>query len=155
MLQAHPSLLHAFQAAAGGAGVGGINQSLSSAVLGDGLPRGRGVDERAARAAAEVRKKAVARGLLVRPSGVPAATLPPLTQLLNVINSGAAPDAANANETNEEKEEVNGHSSDGPGVDAQADHSKTPGQDQTPVGLGTGLVGLDAKKQKSKGKSAS
>lgn len=155
MLQAHPSLLHAFQAAAGGAGVGGINQSLSSAVLGDGLPRGRGVDERAARAAAEVRKKAAARGLLVRPSGVPAATLPPLTQLLNVINSGAAPDAAKSNETNEEKKEANGNSSDGPGGDAQADHSKTPGQDQTPVGLGTGLVGLDAKKQKSKGKSAS
>ncbi|XP_009763155.1 clustered mitochondria protein isoform X1 [Nicotiana sylvestris] len=155
ILKAHPSLLHAFQAAAGGAGVGGINQSLSSAVLGDGLPRGRGVDERAARAAAEVRKKAAARGLLVRPSGVPAATLPPLTQLLNVINSGAAPDAAKSNETNEEKKEANGNSSDGPGGDAQADHSKTPGQDQTPVGLGTGLAGLDAKKQKSKGKSAS
>ncbi|XP_059310668.1 uncharacterized protein LOC132062028 [Lycium ferocissimum] len=31
-VKAHPSLLHAFQAAAGGSGVGGMNRSLSSAV---------------------------------------------------------------------------------------------------------------------------
>ncbi|PHT60200.1 Clustered mitochondria protein [Capsicum baccatum] len=154
ILKAHPSLLHAFQAAAGGGGIGGMNQSLSSAVLGDGLPRGRGVDERAARAAAEVRKKAAARGLLVRPSGVPASNLPPLTQLLNVINSGTKPDAANPNGTNEEKKEANSYSSNGPG-DAQADQSKAREQDQTPVGLGTGLGALDAKKQKSKVKAAS
>lgn len=153
MLQAHPSLLHAFQAAAGGTGIGGMNQSLSSAVLGDGLPRGRGVDERAARAAAEVRKKAAARGLLVRPSGVPASSLPPLSQLLNVINSGTTPDAANHNGTKEEKKEVNSNSSNVPG-DAQADQSKAGEQDQTPVGLGTGLGALDAKKQKSKVKAA-
>lgn len=152
-MQAHPSLLHAFQAAAGGTGIGGMNQSLSSAVLGDGLPRGRGVDERAARAAAEVRKKAAARGLLVRPSGVPASTLP-LTQLLNVINSGTTPDAANPNGTNEENKEANRNSSNGPG-DALADQSKAGEQDQTPVGLGSGLGALDAKKQKSKVKAAS
>ncbi|KAJ8565661.1 hypothetical protein K7X08_008237 [Anisodus acutangulus] len=153
ILKAHPSLLHAFQAAAGGSGIGGMNQSLSSAVHGDGLSRGRGVDERAARAAAEVRKKAAARGL-VRPSGVAAPTLPPLTQLLNVINSGVTPDAANPNETNEEKKEASGNSSNGPG-DAQADQSKAGEQDQTPVGLGTGLGALDTKKQKSKVKAAS
>ncbi|KAK4379651.1 hypothetical protein RND71_001513 [Anisodus tanguticus] len=154
ILKAHPNLLHAFQAASGGSGIGGMNQSLSSAVLGDGLPRGRGVDERAARAAAEVRKKAAARGLLVRPSGAAAPTLPPLTQLLNVINSGIAPDATNPNETNKEKKEANGNSSNGPG-EAQADQSKAGEQDQAPVGLGTGLRALDTKKQKSKVKAAS
>ncbi|KAH0784381.1 hypothetical protein KY290_003979 [Solanum tuberosum] len=154
ILKAHPSLLHAFQAAAGGTGIGGMNQSLSSSALGDGLPRGRGVDERAARAAAEVRKKAAARGLLVRPSGVPASTLPPLTQLLNVINSGTTPDAANPSGTNEEKKEANSNSSNGSG-DTQADLSKAGEQDQTPVGLGTGLGALDTKKQKSKVKAAS
>ncbi|PNX72840.1 clustered mitochondria protein-like [Trifolium pratense] len=58
------------------------------------LPRGRGIHERAARAAAEVRKKAAARGLLVSPHGVPIQAVPPLTQLLNIINSGTTPDAA-------------------------------------------------------------
>ncbi|CAN4110411.1 unnamed protein product [Withania somnifera] len=94
------------------------------------------------------------RGLLVRPSGVPASTLPPLTQILNVINSGTTTDAANQNGTNEEKKEGNSHSSNGLG-DAQADQSKAGEQDQAPVGLGTGLGALDAKKQKSKVKAAS
>ena len=73
--QAHPDLIQAFQAAAtaGGSGSSGtsVNKSLNVAIIGDNPPRGRGVDERAARAAAEVRKKAAARGLLIHPHGVP------------------------------------------------------------------------------------
>uniref|UniRef100_A0A2N9JBF1 CLU central domain-containing protein n=1 Tax=Fagus sylvatica TaxID=28930 RepID=A0A2N9JBF1_FAGSY len=112
-LQAHPDLIHAFQAAAaaGGSGSSGtsVNKSLNAAVIGENLPRGRGVDERAARAAAEVRKKAAARGLLIRPHGVPVQALPPLTQLLNIINSGMTPDAAGGGETDGVKTEANGH----------------------------------------------
>ncbi|RWR77799.1 clustered mitochondria protein isoform X4 [Cinnamomum micranthum f. kanehirae] len=96
ILKAHPDLVQAFQAAAGGPGVAGasVNKSLNAAIMGETpLPRGRGVDERAARAAAEVRKKAAARGLLVRPHGVPVQAVPPLTQLLNIINSGVVQEA--------------------------------------------------------------
>ncbi|CAK7330745.1 unnamed protein product [Dovyalis caffra] len=153
---ANPDLLHAFQAAAvaGGSGSGSssgsINKSLNAAIIGETLPRGRGVDERAARAAAEVRKRAAARGLLIRPHGVPVQALPPLTQLLNVINSGATPDTV----TNEEAggvKEANGQSSNGP-VDTQKDQPS--GQLQAPVGLGKGLTSLEAKKQKAKAKVA-
>ncbi|KAA8520267.1 hypothetical protein F0562_014523 [Nyssa sinensis] len=103
ILKAHPDLINAFQAAAaaGGSGSSGssVNKSLNAGIIGDALPRGRGVDERAARAAAEVRKKAAARGLLIRPHGVPVQALPPLTQLLNIINSGMTPDAVNNEES--------------------------------------------------------
>ncbi|GFZ02773.1 tetratricopeptide repeat (TPR)-containing protein [Actinidia rufa] len=116
------------------------------------LPRGRGVDERAVRAAAEVRRKAAARGLLIRPHGVPVQALPPLTQLLNIINSGRTPDAANNTETDGVKKEANGHVSNGPG-ETQEDPSKQ-GQQDPPVGLGTGLAALDSKKQKTKPKGA-
>lgn len=125
-----------------------MNKSLNSAVIGEALPRGRGVDERAARAAAEVRKKAAARGLLIRPHGVPVQALPPLSQLLNIINSGTSPEAENNNEASGAKKEANGHPSSGP----EAQPELRP-QDQSPVGLGTGLAALDAKKQKMKPKS--
>lgn len=150
--QAHPDLIHAFQAAAvaGGSGSSGTsaNKSLNAAVMGEGLPRGRGIDERAARAAAEVRKKAAARGLLVRPHGVPVQALPPLTQLLNIINSGTTPDAGGNGNADGAKKEAN----DLPSTD-QTDAEKgqsMPEQEQAPVGLGKGLSSLDAKKQKSK-----
>lgn len=148
--------MHAFQAAAaaGGSGSSGppANKSLNSAIIGEALPRGRGVDERAARAAAEARKKAAARGLLIRPHGVPVQALPPLTQLLNIINSGISPEAENNNEASGAKKEANGHPSSGPadGPEAQPELGQ---QDQAPVGLGTGLAALDAKKQKMKPKS--
>lgn len=160
ILKAHPDLIHAFQAAAaaGGSGSSGTsvnNKSLNAAIVGEVLPRGRGVDERAARAAAEVRKKAAARGLLIRPHGVPVQAMPPLTQLLNIINSGMTPDATTNNtETGEAKQEANGHSSSGPGDVLEDDQSKQAQQDQAPVGLGTGLATLDAKKQKTKPKTA-
>jgi protein TIF31 len=157
ILKAHPDLIHAFQAAAaaGGSGSSGtsVNKSLNAAVIGENLPRGRGVDERAACAAAEVRKKAAARGLLIRPHGVPVQALPPLTQLLNIINSGMTPDAAEGGETDGVKTEANGHPSDGP-LDSKDDQLTSGQEDHAPVGLGTGLASLDAKKQKAKVKVA-
>ncbi|KAF3954144.1 hypothetical protein CMV_020471 [Castanea mollissima] len=157
ILKAHPDLIQAFQAAAtaGGSGSSGtsVNKSLNAAIIGDNPPRGRGVDERAARAAAEVRKKAAARGLLIRPHGVPVQAMPPLTQLLNIINSGMTPDAAEGGETDGVKKEANGHPSNGP-VDSKNDELTSGQEDQAPVGLGTGLASLDAKKQKAKAKAA-
>nr|POE45388.1 isoform 2 of clustered mitochondria protein [Quercus suber] len=157
ILKAHPDLIQAFQAAAtaGGSGSSGtsVNKSLNAAIISDNPPRGRGVDERAARAAAEVRKKAAARGLLIRPHGVPVQAMPPLTQLLNIINSGMTPDAAEGGETDGVKKEANGHPSNSP-VDSKNDELTSGQEDQAPVGLGTGLASLDAKKQKAKAKAA-
>ncbi|KAJ6750925.1 hypothetical protein OIU85_001457 [Salix viminalis] len=158
ILKANPDLLHAFQAAAAAAGGSGsgsssssINKSLNAAIAGETLPRGRGVDERAARAAAEVRKKAAARGLLIRPHGVPAQALPPFTQLLDIINSGAIQDPVNKEEAGGVNNEANGQSSNDP---VDKDKDQTSGQDQAPIGLGKGLKSLDAKKEKAKAKVA-
>nr|POE55795.1 isoform 2 of clustered mitochondria protein [Quercus suber] len=121
---AHPDLIEAFQAAAIAGGSG-----------------------------TEVRKKAAARGLLIRPHGVSVQAMPPLTQLLNIINSGMTPDAAEGGEIDGVKKEANGHPSNGP-VDSK-NYGLTSGQeDQALVGLGTGLASLDAKKQKAKAKAA-
>ncbi|KAJ8748741.1 hypothetical protein K2173_011293 [Erythroxylum novogranatense] len=152
ILKAHPDLIQAFQAAAGAGGSGSssasANKSINAAIIGETLTRGgRGVDERAARAAAEVRKKAAARGLLTRPHAVP---VQPLTQLLNIINSGATPDAVENDETGVTKE-TNGQPSN-VAVDTKED--ELSGQHQAPVGLGKGLASLDAKKQKAKAKAA-
>jgi protein TIF31 len=131
LIKAHPDLMQAFQAASGGGASGsGSNNAAGS----ENVPRGgRGVDERAARAISEARKKAAARGLLIRPHGVPVQALPPLTQLLNIINSGMTPE----NGTSEDA--TNG---------AAVEPTKPEEQGQTPVGLGSGLAALDAKKQK-------
>ncbi|XP_047315734.1 clustered mitochondria protein isoform X2 [Impatiens glandulifera] len=154
ILKAHPDLIQAFQAAAaaGGSGSSGgpPNKSINAAMAGEvnTLPRGgRGVDERAVRAAAEVRKKAAARGLFVRPLGVPVQALPPLTQLLNIINSGVTPDAAAVN--NSETEIIN----DSNGHDISSEEKKDESQ-VAPVGLGAGLASLDGKKTKAKAKTA-
>lgn len=156
ILKAHPDLIQAFQAAAiaGGSGSSSssVNKSLNAAMIGETLPRGRGVDERAARAAAEVRKKAAARGLLIRPHGVPVQALPPLTQLLNIINSGAAPDTANNGEANGVND-TNSHPANG-SVEAKIDQPQSSAEGQAPVGLGKGLASLDGKKPKSKPKAA-
>ena len=73
--QAHPNLIQAFQATAtaGRSGSSGtsVNKSLNDAIIGDNPPQGRGVDERAAHTTTEVRKKVAAKGLLIRPHGVP------------------------------------------------------------------------------------
>lgn len=158
ILKAHPDLIHAFQAvaSAGGSGNSGAsaNNSLNAALLGETLPRGRGFDERAARAAAEVRKKAAAKGLLIRPHGLPAQALPPLTQLLNIINSsGTTPDTSASGATDDSKKEANGHSSSGTS-DEKKDESEPGREAQAPAGLGKGLGSLDAKKQKTKAKVA-
>ena len=148
-------MIHAFQAAAVAGGSGSssasANKSLNAAIMGEALPRGRGIDERAARAAAEVRKKAAARGLLVRPHGVPVQALPPLTQLLNIINSGATPDTVDNGNADGAKEETNGIP---PSDSTDVNKGQTvPVQEQAPVGLGKGLSSLDSKKQKAKPKA--
>ncbi|XP_048329363.2 clustered mitochondria protein isoform X1 [Ziziphus jujuba] len=156
ILKANPDLIQAFQAAAIAGGSGNsttsVNKSLNAAVIGETLPRGRGFDERAARAAAEIRKKAAAKGLLIRPHGVPVQALPPITQLLNIINSGATQEAVDDGEANGPKES-DGLSSNG-SVDASKDQSQPEQEGQAPVGLGKGLASLDSKKQKSKAKVA-
>ena len=82
-------------------------------MIGETPPRGQGFDERAARAAAEVRKKAAARGLTTRSHGIPVQAVLPLTQLLNMINMGATPEAGNGEEAGERRE-ANGHHPNGP-----------------------------------------
>ncbi|KAM7266708.1 hypothetical protein ACFE04_004605 [Oxalis oulophora] len=72
--------------AQGGSGGGSssataASMSLSEAVMGEPVPGGRGNDERAARATAEMRKKVAARGILNRCSGVPVQAVPPVTKL--------------------------------------------------------------------------
>lgn len=141
LLKAHPDLIQAFQAAsAGGASGSGSN----TAAAGENVPRGggggRGVDERSARAVAEARKKAAARGLLIRPHGVPVQALPPLTQLLNIINSGMTP------ENTTTADDTNGT------VDPQNPQDPAPQGQTPPVGLGPGLAALDPKKQKQNAK---
>ncbi|XP_077254113.1 clustered mitochondria protein-like [Tasmannia lanceolata] len=153
ILKAYPDLVQAFQAATGGSeGAGSsANKSLSAAIIGETLPRGRGIDERAARAAAEVRKKAAARGLLLRPHGVPVQALPPLTHLLNIINSGVTPESPTNMQANEQDKEVNGPIENGTG-NAKENGVVGSQEDHAPVGLGTGLGSLDSKKKKLKSK---
>ncbi|KAE9584894.1 putative clustered mitochondria protein [Lupinus albus] len=156
ILKAHPDLVQAFQAAAVAGGSGGsgasANKSLNAAIMGEAQPRGRGIDERAARAAAEVRKKAAARGLLVRPHGVPVQALPPLTQLMNIINSGMTPDSVENGNAEAAKKEANDIPSSDP-INAKEGQSVPVQEHATPVGLGKGLSSLDDKKQKSKPKA--
>ncbi|KAK6928678.1 hypothetical protein RJ641_004883 [Dillenia turbinata] len=157
ILKANPDLIHhAVQAATAGGGASGssssaVNKTISAALVGE--TRGKGFDERAARAAAEIRKKAAARGLLIRQHGVPVQALPPLTQLLNIINSGMTPDAVDNKEANgAKKEESNGHPPNGGGGNANGNQSNAGQTSQAPAGLGKGLGSLNAKKQKSKSK---
>jgi protein TIF31 len=76
-----------------------------------------------------------------------------LLNFSNIINLGMTPDAAEGGETEGVKTEANGHPSDGP-VDSKDDQLTLGKEDQAPVGLGTGLASLDAKKQKAKAKVA-
>ncbi|XP_026662154.2 clustered mitochondria protein-like isoform X2 [Phoenix dactylifera] len=146
-------ILKAVAGGSGNASASSVNKSLNAAIIGEALPRGRSVDERAARAAAEIRKKAEARGLLVRQNGVPVQALPPLSQLLDIINTGAAASEA---QPNAQANEPNGEASNSSTLNATSVGTKdTNGsaennEDRAPVGLGTSLGSLDAKKQKSK-----
>ncbi|KAM7263463.1 hypothetical protein ACFE04_001146 [Oxalis oulophora] len=152
ILKANPDLMHAFQAAAAAGGSGSstvpANKSLNSAIIGESLNRGRGYDERAARAATEMRKKAAAKGLLTRPQGVPVQPVPALSQLLNIINSGTTPEATNSSGTEEMKIEANSQPSSDPDVSKK---NQPSGQDdKAPAGLGKGLAPKHQKKSKAK-----
>ncbi|KAK8914116.1 Clustered mitochondria protein [Platanthera zijinensis] len=147
ILKANPNLIQAFQAA--GIGSGGVNPSSidrtinAAALVGEGFPRGRGVDERAARAAAEVRKKAAARGLLTRPSGSPAQSMP-WNQFLSILNNSSTPETQLSSQPDEPKNGApSTHSSNGT-AEVQ------PVGQQSPAGLGSGLTSLNSKKQKQK-----
>lgn len=148
ILKANPNLIQAFQAA-GGANAPSIDRTINAALVGEGFPRGRGVDERAARAAAEVRKKAAAKGLLGRPNGTPVQTMA-WNQFLTMLNNSAASPASEAqpnSQTNEpKKDNLTGDKSNG-----AAEEQKTVSQ--APAGLGTGLASLNSKKQKQKAKA--
>ncbi|CAL9148830.1 unnamed protein product [Musa hybrid cultivar] len=154
ILKANPELVQAFQTAARSWNASlTVNKSRSTSVVGEALPRGRRVDERAAQAVAEARKKAAARGILVRQNAAPVQPLPPLSQLLNIINSSSTPDAPNSGQAQEPKDASNGWVSDG-SVGA-TDASGSGHKDEAPVGLGTSLASLDSKKQKLKSKATS
>ncbi|XP_020579345.1 clustered mitochondria protein isoform X2 [Phalaenopsis equestris] len=136
ILKANPNLIQAFQAA-GGVNNLSMDRSINAALVGEGFPRGRGVDERAARAAAEVRKKAAAKGLLGRPNGTPVQTIP-WNQFLTILNNSTASET----EPNSQSNEPNKSNGATEGEKAS----------QTPAGLGTGLASLNSKKQKQKAK---
>lgn len=147
--------MQAFQAAAGGPAILGssANRSLNAALIGETFSRGRGFDERAARAAAEVRKKAAAKGLPVRSHhGASVQPLTPLTQLLNVVNTGSAPSPAEGEETNESEKDINVPTENG--VLGDKANKSTAAGEATPVGLGTGLGPLEPKKQKQKDRNS-
>ncbi|CAH2064335.1 unnamed protein product, partial [Thlaspi arvense] len=132
LLKARPDLIQAFQSAAAASE---RNNAMNTGV--EGQPRGRGFDERAARAAAEVRKKAAAKGLLVRPQGgVPVQAMPPLSQLINSVTADSSKKSGENGEAKvEEKKEA-------------SENGKTA--NVGPAGLGAGLTSLDRKKQKAK-----
>jgi len=159
LLQANPAFLQAMKAAAlqSGDGSANVNRSLNAAVVG-GVPRLRGVDERAARATAEARKKAAARGLNVRNGPAANHASDELAQILKLINaaSGSSTSAsAKTEESASEGQATNGSVQNGTATEAMAADTNGPSASakstvNTPVGLGTTL---ELKKQKSKPKS--
>ncbi|KAG0449031.1 hypothetical protein HPP92_027514 [Vanilla planifolia] len=146
ILKANPDLIQAFQAASIGSGVNTstINKSINAALVGEALPRGRGVDERAARAAAEVRKKAAAKGLLGRPNGSPVQTMQ-LNQFLTLLNNSMA-SPPQETQLNSQPNEPTKEPPNGTGAGQQLSLA-------SPAGLGTGLSSLNSKKQKQKPKA--
>ncbi|KAL5207899.1 hypothetical protein ABZP36_032334 [Zizania latifolia] len=152
LLKAHPGLAKAIKAAAkqSGDGSANVNRSLNAAVVGEGVRRVRGVDERAARATAEARKKAAARGLNVRGGPVPD-YMANLSQILNLMDSAKSASATPATASTQAAtggQQSNGPTENGTAMDANRPSSKSGGH--TPVGLG---ASLELKKQKSKQKS--
>ncbi|VAI48732.1 unnamed protein product [Triticum turgidum subsp. durum] len=140
-LKAHPGLFQAMKAAAiqsGGDGPANVN-------------RVRGGDERAAKAAAEARKTAVARGVNLRNG--PAASVSDINQILNLINSAASASAAssgNAQATESEVPQSNGPALNGAKEAKDTSRPSAKADGQAPVGLG---ASLELKKQKSKQKA--
>ncbi|KAL8155095.1 clustered mitochondria protein [Apium graveolens] len=154
ILKSYPDLVHAFQAAAvSSPASGSANKTLNAAMVGEAFPRGRGVDERAARAAAEARKKAAARGLSIRPHGisVPVQALSQVPEIYNIINPGVAPNVPKPEEADKTKK-VNGHPPRASGT-VQDGQVKLEKGDETLAGLsGSSLPALGAEKKKSKAK---
>lgn len=143
-------ILKALQAAAAAGGsktsATSMNKSLNAAMLGDAaVPRGRGVDERAAKAAAVVRKKAAAKGRLTRPNA--AAPVEPVAQLLNIINSSRTP--SEPSKEAEEAEKNTKETTNSVRGELEQNQAAAP-----PVGLGKGLTSLDSKKAKAKTKAS-
>lgn len=103
VLKSDPDLMHACQVVAEGSRSFGasVNKSFNAVVNGDAVRRG--IDERATRTAAAT------WDFLTCPHGVPVQVFPPLTQLLNTINSGTTPDAVNNDGADAAKKEANGH----------------------------------------------
>lgn len=124
-----------------------MNKSLNAAMIGEALPRGRGVDERAVRAAASVRKKADARrhaGSQVTPVQPPV-----VSQLLNIRSPTTIPKSKDNGKGDNQRKGI-------PSVVSAEDlvHDNVQGEQpypaSAPVGLGKGLASLDVKKQKNK-----
>ncbi|AQK54778.1 tola protein homolog1 [Zea mays] len=159
-LKANPAVLQAMKAAAiqSGGVSANVNRSLNAAVVGEGVPRLRGVDERAARATAEARKKAAARGLNVRNGPVANHASDELAQILKLINAvsgSSTPGSAKTEVSASEGQATNGCIQNG--TDTEPKAADTNGLSASvkstvnaPFGLGTTL---ESKKQKSKQKS--
>eukprot|EP00252_Welwitschia_mirabilis_P007752 TRINITY_DN19429_c0_g1_i1.p1 TRINITY_DN19429_c0_g1~~TRINITY_DN19429_c0_g1_i1.p1 ORF type:complete len:1424 (-),score=348.01 TRINITY_DN19429_c0_g1_i1:430-4701(-) len=160
-LKARPDLIQAFQSVSGGSLQNCSRTSLTkaaaaAALMGDVLPRGRGMDERGARAAAEIRRRAAARGVNIRSQPLSVQTVPQLTELLNLINSGAGgkttSDSSLAPPQETQKEENSKTEDKQENVLSKEENGgalATP-EEKAPLGLGAGLVSLDNKKQKAK-----
>ena len=136
-----------------GDGSANVNKSLNAAVAGEGVPRGRGFDERAAKATAEARKKAAARGVNLR-NGPATNSVSDLNKILSMINSAASASATSP-AANARKNESEGSQSNGPALNGvkeakDTNHLSPKADGQTPVGLG---ASLELKKQKSKHKA--
>jgi protein TIF31 len=152
--QANPAFLQAMKAAVvqSGDGSANVNRSLNAAVAGEGVPRVRGVDERAARATAEARKKAAARGLSVRNG--PTNNASELDHILNLINSAASASAtaSNAQKPASEGEVSNVSASNGTTEESKDADSNGPSAKSSsiaPVGLGTSLESKNHKYKKT------
>ncbi|PIA53471.1 hypothetical protein AQUCO_00900217v1 [Aquilegia coerulea] len=147
ILKAHPELVQAMQAVSGGGGSGNAgasaNQSMGSTMLGENLQRGRGVDERGARARAGATKKAAAKGIVARQQVIP-------PHLLDVLNSGTSPEAQSNAQSVAPKKDTNSVANEqGDGKE----NGSVMDQDKAPAGLGAGLGALNPKKQKVKPKA--
>ncbi|MCO5608325.1 hypothetical protein L7F22_062531 [Adiantum nelumboides] len=174
VLKARPDLLQAFQVAAatGGGSRGVLNKAAAAAAAAalmgerDNLPRSRGLDERGARAKADVRKRAAAKGVNIRPQSVPMQALPELLNLPSNSQrkkraedpSSSAPAGNKEEKLQQDENDRNGASRDDTGLESipvrpeKANDSST--SSQTPLGLGTGLGALDTKKSKQKSKAS-
>ena len=178
--QARPDLVQAFQQAAASS----VNRGPNG-ISPPGQPRARGApDERAARAVNEVRKKAAARGLQVRPQAVaPNQSMPPLGDLLSLINSGvagkaplasSAPSSSAPRGTSKAAQTAGKKAATSPAAapatlpaalksvpvsavpngPVQTTAAAADVSGPSPIGLGNGLGGLESKKKKPKSKNA-